>query len=94
MPFGAGTNVNLAGDGGGDQGGPAFLQQVDGALGFGGEGVELSGFTVKRSDDTALFVRRRYSDHEFHNCRLPMLTVEALAPSFEFNLPTEVLDPK
>lgn len=30
------AHVNLAGDGGGDQRGPAFLQQVDGALGFGG----------------------------------------------------------
>jgi hypothetical protein len=32
------THIDLAGDGGGDEGGPAFLEQVDGALGFGGEG--------------------------------------------------------
>ncbi len=35
------ANVDLAGDGGGDQGGAAFLEEVDGALGFGDEGVEL-----------------------------------------------------
>ena len=35
------AHVDLAGDGGGDQGGAAFLEQVDGTLGFGGEGVEL-----------------------------------------------------
>jgi hypothetical protein len=29
------ADINLAGDGGGNQGGPAFLQQVNGALGFG-----------------------------------------------------------
>ena len=30
-------HIDLAGDGGGDQRGAAFLEQVDGALGFGGE---------------------------------------------------------
>ena len=33
--------INWAGDGGGDEGGAAFLQQVNGPLGFGGEGAEL-----------------------------------------------------
>ena len=37
---GQSAHVDLPGDGGGDQRGPAFLQQVNGALGFGGEGVE------------------------------------------------------
>ena len=35
------ANVDLSGDGGGDQGGAAFLQEVDGALGFGDERVEF-----------------------------------------------------
>ena len=35
------AHVDLAGDGSGDQGGAAFLQQVDGSLGFGGEGIDL-----------------------------------------------------
>jgi hypothetical protein len=33
------ANIDLAGDGGGDQGGAAFLQEVDGVLGFGCEGI-------------------------------------------------------
>ncbi len=33
--FGELAHVDLAGDGGGDQRGAAFLEQVDGALGFG-----------------------------------------------------------
>ena len=40
------AHVDLAGDGGGDQGGAAFLEQVDGALGFGGEGVEILSLLV------------------------------------------------
>ena len=35
------AHVDLAGDGGGDQRGAAFLEQVDGALGFSGEVVKL-----------------------------------------------------
>ena len=35
------AHVDLAGDGGGNQGGPAFLQQVDGSLGFGSKSVHL-----------------------------------------------------
>ncbi len=34
--------IDLAGDGGGDQSGSALLQEVDGALGFGGESVEFA----------------------------------------------------
>jgi hypothetical protein len=35
--LGSRADVDLAGDGGGDEGGAAFLEEVDGALGFGGE---------------------------------------------------------
>ena len=49
------THVDLAGDGGGDQRSAAFLQQVDGALGFGGEGVKLGCFTSKELGDFILF---------------------------------------
>ena len=49
--FGKVAHVILAGDGGGNQRGPAFLQQVDGALGFGGEGVELGGFGFDEVND-------------------------------------------
>ena len=42
------SNVDLAGDGGGDQSGAAFLQQLDPALGFGGEGVELCCFGLHK----------------------------------------------
>ena len=35
LPDGELAHVDLAGDGGGDQRGAAFLEQVDGALGFG-----------------------------------------------------------
>jgi hypothetical protein len=38
------SHINLAGDGGGDEGGPAFLQQVDGALGCGGAPTSKSAF--------------------------------------------------
>ena len=34
------AHIDLAGDGGGNQGGATLLQDVDGALGFGGEIVE------------------------------------------------------
>lgn len=36
-----GPNINLPGNGGGDQRGAALLQQVNGALGFGGQGIEF-----------------------------------------------------
>jgi hypothetical protein len=36
------TNIDLADDCGEDQGGAAFLQEVDGPLGFGGEGVPVA----------------------------------------------------
>jgi hypothetical protein len=36
------ADIDLAGDCGGDQGGAAFLEEVDGALGFGGEGVPVA----------------------------------------------------
>ena len=54
--------LDLAGDGGGDQRGPAFLQEVDGALGFGGEGVELGSLGSEVLDDGDLLVSRWYCD--------------------------------
>lgn len=42
--------VNLAGDGGGDQRGAAFLQQVDGVVSFGGEGVEFGHFSLEEAE--------------------------------------------
>ena len=48
------TDVDLTGDGGGDEGGAAFLQQVNGALGFGGEGVELFREFCDPADDHPL----------------------------------------
>mgnify|MGYP007123224232 CR=1 FL=1 len=38
----------MPGDGGGNQRGAALLQQVDGVLGFGGEGVEFGGFSAHK----------------------------------------------
>jgi hypothetical protein len=35
------AHVDLASDGGGDQSGSALLQEVDGSLGFSGEGVKF-----------------------------------------------------
>ena len=48
------AHVDLAGDGGGDQGGAAFLEQGDGVLGFGGEGVELVGLDFQMRRDRSL----------------------------------------
>jgi hypothetical protein len=56
------AHVNPAGDGGGDEGGAAFLQQVDGALGFGGESVELYGFRVQIPGYLNLFFSRGNRD--------------------------------
>ena len=53
------SDVDLASDCGGDQSGAAFLQQLDPALGFGGEGVELRGFEVEEGDYSSLFKNRR-----------------------------------
>src|SRR5262249_55270706 len=50
------ANVDLAGDGGGDQCGAAFLQEIDGALGFGGEGVEVQDLFGHPADDSSLLV--------------------------------------
>ncbi|RFC32767.1 MAG: hypothetical protein DID91_2727703544 [Candidatus Nitrotoga sp. MKT] len=44
------AHVNLAGDGGGDQRGAAFLQQVDGVVSFGGEGVEFGHFSLEKAE--------------------------------------------
>src|ERR1017187_6269356 len=52
------ADINLAGDGGGNQGGPAFLQQVYGALGFGGERVELGSFNIEKFNNLILFNSR------------------------------------
>ena len=51
------AHVDLAGDGGGDQRGAAFLQQVDGALGFGGEGVELGELGIEVGNDDCCSAR-------------------------------------
>ena len=48
------TRVNLAGDGSGDQRGPTFLQQVDGMLGLGGEGVEFRCLGIEILNDGGL----------------------------------------
>ena len=61
------ADVDLAGDGGGDQGGAAFVRQVDGALGFGGEGVELGKFAIEEDDYRGLFVFWRNSNREHIN---------------------------
>ncbi len=50
----------MASDGGGDQRGAAFLQQVDGALGFGGECIEFGGFGVEEGGDGGLFIDWRH----------------------------------
>ena len=53
-------SVDLAGDGGGDQSGATFLQQVDGSLGFGGEGIKLrSSSRSSAIDDCRLLIQRR-----------------------------------
>ena len=57
--FGDVAHVDLAGDGGGEQRGPAFLQQVDGTLGFGGQGVEFSESLDDVRYDEGLFLQRR-----------------------------------
>jgi hypothetical protein len=52
-------HINLPGDSGGDQRVAAFLQEVDGALRFGGEGVEFGEHLSKRSPDRLLFFEWR-----------------------------------
>jgi hypothetical protein len=44
------AHVNLVGDGGGDQRGAAFLQQVGGVVSFGGEGVEFGHFSLEEAE--------------------------------------------
>ena len=52
-------HINLPGDGGGNERGAAFLQEVDGALRFGGEGVEFGGFGFEKFNDGYLLGERR-----------------------------------
>ena len=57
------ADVDLAGDGGGDQRGPAFLQQLDRAPGFGGQGVELGEFVFLECRDCELvFLRGQWNN--------------------------------
>ena len=51
------ADVDLAGDGGGDQGGPAFLEEVDGSLGFGSEGGRVSSPIVANIARSALLCK-------------------------------------
>ncbi len=41
-PLRESPHIDLPRDGSGDKGGAAFLEEIDGALGFGGEGVEAA----------------------------------------------------
>jgi hypothetical protein len=50
------AHINLPGDGGGDQRGAAFVQQVDGALRFGGEGVEFGEFGFEKLNNLQLLL--------------------------------------
>jgi hypothetical protein len=58
------ANVDLAGHGSGDEGGAAFLQELDCALGLGGEGVELGGLDANKCNDVGLLVERRNGNDE------------------------------
>ena len=49
------AHIDLPCDAGGDQCGAALLQQVDGALCFGGESIEFIGFDFEILDDCLLF---------------------------------------
>jgi len=48
--------IDLAGDGGGDQSGAAFFQQLDPALGFGGESVEVRRHLLDAIHNLRLFI--------------------------------------
>jgi hypothetical protein len=49
-------HIDLARDGSGDERGSAFLQQVDGALGLGGEDVEFGGFGFQNLSNFMLLI--------------------------------------
>ena len=49
------AGINLAGDGGGNYGDAAFLQQVNGSLGFGGEGDKPQRLGSEKIYDLLLF---------------------------------------
>ncbi len=51
-------DVDLAGDRGGDESDAAFLEEVDGALGFGGESFDLGGLRFDVDNDRSLFSNR------------------------------------
>ena len=57
------AHINLPGDGGGDQRGAALLQEVDGALRFGGEGVKFEEFGFEELRNGDLFVERRDTNY-------------------------------
>lgn len=59
------SDVNLAGDGGGDQGSAVFLEAFDGSFDFRGEGVELGGLELEVVDDCTLFRLWRRSERHF-----------------------------
>ena len=48
------SDVDLAGDSGGDEGGAAFLEEGDGAGRLGGEGVEAGGLGGEEFGDLPL----------------------------------------
>lgn len=56
------AHINLPRDGGGDQRGAAFLQEVDGALRFVGEGVELGEFCFEKLYNVELLSEWRQDD--------------------------------
>lgn len=58
------AHIDLAGDGGGDQGGAAFLKQLDQALLLGDQGVNLRSFAVEESCNGSLFLLRRARHHQ------------------------------
>lgn len=58
------ADVDLAGDGGGDEGGAAFLEEGDGAGGFPDEAVEAGGGGVDMGDDRLLLWRRWRRDDQ------------------------------
>jgi hypothetical protein len=57
------AHIDLASDGCGDEGGATFLEEVDGSLGFSGEGIEFDGLGVKKLDNLMKLSRR-----EFEKC--------------------------
>ena len=52
-------HVDLAGDGGGDQGGAAFLQEGNGAVSFGAKNIERSRISCNCLNDVGLLLHRR-----------------------------------